>query len=202
MKGAWRIIRGTIRTMLAWAMLKGARLGIVRTPAQLARLRHAMLLALLPLAAGCIRQRSPALLLPDASLIGQQFVGSLHGTTTRVARLISTPGDHEYAIHHVDSPRGERLFVTRLVGRTVAGPRYEILAALVPPRRRSNEVLAVSACTLDGVSDVDIVALARREPKAELSNIRAAWRASGPLASLAPLAPTGIVCEHEGWRAP
>ena len=155
------------------------------------------------LCASCARNPRPAALQPDASLVGQRFVGSLAGTTTRAARLVTTPGDVEYAVHHVDSPAGERLISTRLVGRETANrPEYEVIAALVLPPRSANEILIVGACTVDGARDVDIVAIARRAPRAELSHIRAAWRASGPLRTLAPVATAGIRCENEGWQAP
>lgn len=140
---------------------------------------------------------------PDPSLVGQQFVGTLDGSTTRVARLVNTPGDFEYAVHHVDSPAGERLILTRMVGRDSSGrPRYEILSALIPQRQRADEVLIVSSCSLNGARDVDLLAIARREPQAELTKIRAAWRATGPAGTLVPVETAGITCEHEGWREP
>lgn len=163
-------------------------------------MRAALLLILLCAATAC---RAKVRLGPDPSLIGQQFVGTLDGSTTRVARLVNTPGDFEYAVHHVDSPAGERLILTRMVGRDEAGrPRYEILAALVPPGQRDDEVLVVSSCSLNGVRDVDLHAIARREPKSELSRIRTAWRATGPAGTLVSVETSGISCEHEGWREP
>jgi hypothetical protein len=149
----------------------------------------------------CARTR-PAPLAPDPSLVGQQFVGHLPGTTALAARLLSTPGDVEYAIHHLDTPAGERLIVTSLVGRNSAGvPRYEVRAALVPPARRRSELLVVSACALNGVLDVDLVAVARRASQPTLTRIVRAWRASGPAATLEPVPTDGITCEHEGWHA-
>lgn len=163
-------------------------------------MRLAILLLVLGAATAC---RAKVRLGPDPSLIGQQFVGTLDGSATRVARLVNTPGDFEYAVHHVDSPAGERLILTRMVGRDDAGrPRYEILAALVPPVQRDDEVLVVGSCSLNGARDVDLHAIARREAKAELSRIRMAWRATGPAGTLLPVETSGITCEHEGWREP
>jgi hypothetical protein len=155
------------------------------------------------LCASCARNPRPAALQPDASLVGRRFVESLAGTTTRAARLITTPGDIEYAVHHLESPAGERLIITLLAGRDAAHrPEYEVIAALVLPPRAANEILVVGACTINGARDVDIVAVARRAPRAELSRIRAAWRVSGPLRTLAPVATDGLRCEHEGWQEP
>ena len=180
-------------------------------PQQMPTLSNAMrvpttrmrLLLLGLLCASCARYPRPAALQPDASLVGRRFVESLAGTTTRAARLVTTPGDVEYAVHHVDSPAGERLIITRVVGRDAANrPEYEVMAALVLPPRSANEILVVGACTIDGAQDVDIVAVARRTPRAELSRIRGAWRANGPLRTLAPVATAGIRCENEGWQEP
>lgn len=155
------------------------------------------------LCTSCARAPRPAALQPDPSLVGQRFVESMAGATTRVARLLTTPGDVEYALHHVDSPAGERLIMTRLIGRDSAQrPEYEVTAALLLPPRAANELLVVGACTVGGTRDVDIVAVARRAPRAELTRIRAAWRASGPTRTLEPIATDGIRCEHEGWREP
>lgn len=119
--------------------------------------------------AGCARAPKPAVLQPDASLVGRRFIEWVAGVATRSARLLTTPGDVEYAIHHVDSP---------------------------------NETLVIGACTVGGARDVDIVAVARRESRAELTRVRSAWRASGALRTLTPIETDGIRCEHEGWREP
>jgi len=152
--------------------------------------------------AACARTPAALHLAPDSSLVGRHFTGQLEGTSTRQARLISTPGNYEYALHDVSTARGNRLLMTRLLGRDAANrPNYEILAAVSVPPLRRDELLLLSVCRLNGVRDVDIVAIARREDRAELSRVRAAWRATGWQATLEQLPVEGITCEHEGWRA-
>lgn len=151
--------------------------------------------------AACARVPRPTTLAPDRDLVGLEFAQRIPGTTPLVARLLNTPGDFEYALHLVGTPTGERLVVTQLIGRDAGhAPIYRVQAALIVPRYRRNEVVVVGACSLNGVTDVDIVAIARREDAPALHRVTRAWRANGPDAVLTPIEPAGIVCEHEGWR--
>ena len=151
--------------------------------------------------AACARTPAALHLAPDSYLVGRRFVGQLDGTSTRQARLISTPGNYEYALHDVSTARGNRLLMTRLLGRDATNrPSYEILAAVSVPPLRRDELLVLSVCKLNGVRDVDIVAIARRQDRAELGRIRAAWRATGWQATLEQLPVEGIACEYEGWH--
>jgi hypothetical protein len=138
----------------------------------------------------------------ERDLVGRTFVGHLSGSTTVVARLLTTPGDAEYAIHHLRVPAGEQLIITKLVGRNRAQePVYEILAA-ESVRLRRDQVVVVSACAQAGVGDVDLVAIAHSEASRTLRTIAVAWRASGPRAAFEPIAPSEVTCEHEGWVEP
>lgn len=194
-----------LRRRLCWGnriMGLGCRGTIhVRRNARPLRMRRLLLAIGGLVIAGCARAPRPTALLPDRSMVGLEFAQQIPGTTPLVARLLNTPGDHEYALHLVGTPTGERLVVTQLMGRNAArAPIYRVQAALIVPRYGRNEVVVVGACSLNGATDVDIVAIARRENAPELHRVTRAWRASGPNALLVPLEPAGIVCEHEGWR--
>lgn len=125
--------------------------------------------------AACVSTQARLSLIPDESLVGGRFIGQLAGGSTHQARLITTPGNYEYALHDVFTSHGRLLLMTRLVGRDSADrPDYEVLAAVSVPLLRPNELLLLGACKLNGVQDVDIIVIARRQDRAELTSIRAA----------------------------
>lgn len=147
---------------------------------------------------GCVSAMQGTVLAPDPMLTYREFSGDLDSSVTYIARLVSTPGDHEYGIHSVRYVNEDKLILTKLIDRDVNDvPRYRILSAMSISALPKGKVIVIGDCTLNGVQDVDIIALVQRQGKPALSRVERAWRASGVEGSIVEIGIRGISCEYD-----
>jgi hypothetical protein len=165
-------------------------------------MRHSRLAALsILLTAACARSS------PESTIAttprGLQYEGVPQGYEPLAGILLtdSIP-NRKYGLSWLRGSHGEELWLEKEIASGVSGhPRWELRRALAAPARGPNEQLILGVCTRNGTPDRAVIAVAERQDADSLRTIRRAWRVNRESERFEPVAPSGIVCENEGWGA-
>jgi hypothetical protein len=161
---------------------------------------------LLALAAALARDASP---LTTAAKRGRQapgpsYVGVVYpplpvGLSERDGELVGEPlGGVDFSVSWVSAKDRDMLWLSRSAPGSQEMDRWQVLDVVALGRVGGDDHVALTVCSVGGVEDPEIVALARYEDKEVLKTIKRAWRARRAAGKLEPIPVKGVSCVNEG----
>jgi hypothetical protein len=133
------------------------------------------------------------------------YVGNRYDSLPRGVSYVSGavlpagPGDPEYEVAYVETPRGEMIWFDSLAHTSRSTPSRTVRAELSVPALGRDERLFLASCDVGGKLDPRVVAIAVNEPNVTtFTKVRQAWRVNAERGEFELIPVTGVTCEETG----